>query len=93
MARLFAGAPRNEASTIVFGVSEASFERIEIGELGREELESLIDEAVERLKENAEEHGCESVSDVRIEIGMYRVLKGLIKVIVIAYGTCIQNRG
>ena len=93
MVRLFAGPPRDGVATIVLGVSEANIERVEIGELGREELESLIDEAVERLRENAEEYGCSHVSDVRIEVGMYRVLRGLIKVVVVVYGTCIQGSG
>ena len=86
---LFSGGQVKDGLGIVVGVAEVDVERIEIGEWGKEELESLIDEALQDLEENASEAGCGAVTDVKIELGMYRLLRGLIKIIVIVYGTCI----
>jgi len=87
--KLFSGGLISGASGIIVGVADADVERVEIGEWGREEFSAIIDEALQNLEENAAEAGCEAVTDVRIEVNMYRLLRGLIKIVVIAYGTCV----
>ncbi len=71
---------------VTYGVASATIEL----DVPEEELEALIDAALERLDDNADAIGADVVYDLKIDVSYHRILRRGVKVVVVAYGTAAK---
>ena len=90
--KMYAGRPPEPPAQVIgvaYGVATTTLELVQPdGE--EDELEALVDDALERLNDNADAMGADIVYDLKIEISYFRVLRRGVKVTVVAYGTAAR---
>ncbi len=74
---------------VAYGVASTTLE-LDAPDIEEEELESLIDLALERLDDNADAIGADVVYDLKIDVSYHRILRRGVKVVVVAYGTAAR---
>ncbi len=74
---------------VTYGVASATIE-LDVPDVEEEELEALIDAALERLDDNADAIGADVVYDLKIDVSYHRILRRGVKVVVVAYGTAAK---